>query len=693
MDRMSTTSSSSDLQNPLLATWSGEFELPPFAAIKAEHFRPAFDRALAEHRAEIDTIAQNGAEPSFENTIAALEKGGRELERVANVFFVLAGADTSDDIEAIEREVSPMLARHNNALYLNPALYSRIASLYGRRDTLGLSPEQVRVLERYHTRFVRAGAALEKPAQDRLAAINERLASLGTQFAQNVLADEKSFAMILEEGDLAGVPDFARAAARADAEERGQPGKYAITLARSSVESFLQFSSRRDLRERAFQAWIRRGENGGATDNRALIAEMVALRGERAKLLGFVTFSDYRLDDQMAKTPAAARKLLDEVWGRARTKAAGERDALQALIAQEGGNFALAPHDWRYYTEKLRKAKYDLDEAEIKLYFQLDKMIEAAFETAGRLFGLSFKPVDMPLYNPDARAWDVTDAQGRHVALFIGDYFARQSKHSGAWMTSLRDQERLSGDIRPIVLNVCNFSKPSAGEPALLSFDDARTLFHEFGHALHGMLSNVTYPLLSGTAVTNDFVELPSQLYEHWLEVPEILQRFARHFRTGEPMPKALLDRLLATLTFNQGFDTVEYTACALVDLDLHSLPDASGLDVSDFERKDLERIAMPAEIVMRHRLPHFQHLFSGGGYAAGYYSYMWSEVLDADAFAAFEEIGNAFDPATAKRLRDFVYSAGNLRDPSEAYTAFRGRLPTVDALLKKRGLADVPSA
>ena len=690
---MSSSSSSSDLPNPLLATWSGEFELPPFAKIKAEHFRPAFDRALAEHRAEIAAIAQNGAEPSFENTIAALEKGGRELERVANVFFVLAGADTSDEIEAIEREVSPLLARHSNALYLNPALYSRIAALYERRDALGLNPEQARVLERYHTRFVRAGAALEKPAQERLAAINERLASLGTQFGQNVLADEKSFAMILDEEDLAGLPDFARAAARAAAEERGQPDKYAITLARSSVESFLQFSSRRDLREKAFQAWIRRGENGGPTDNRVLIAEMVASRGERAKLLGFATFSDYRLDDQMAKTPAAARALLDEVWGRARAKAAGERDALQALVTQEGGNFALAPHDWRYYTEKLRKAKYDLDEAEIKPYFQLDKMIEAAFETAGRLFGLSFKPVNMPLYHPDARAWEVTDAQGRRVALFIGDYFARGSKHSGAWMTSLRDQERLSGDIRPIVLNVCNFSKPAAGETALLSFDDARTLFHEFGHALHGMLSNVTYPLLSGTAVPSDFVELPSQLYEHWLEVPEILQRYARHFRTGEPMPKALLDRLLATLTFNQGFDTVEYTACALVDLDLHSLADASGLDVSDFERKDLERIAMPAEIVMRHRLPHFQHLFSGGGYAAGYYSYLWSEVLDADAFAAFEETGNAFDPVVAKRLRDYVYSAGNLRDPSEAYTSFRGRLPTVDALLKKRGLADVPSA
>lgn len=683
-------SAAANSQNPLLDTWTGTFELPPFAAIKPENFQPAFDRALAAHRAEIDAIGANPAPPTFDNTIAALETGGRELDRVSNVFFVLAGADTSDAIEAIERDISPLLARHNNALYLNRALYARIADLYKRRTTLGLTAEQVRVLERYHTRFVRAGAALEQSAQQRLAAINERLASLGTRFGQNVLADEKSFAMLLEEGDLAGLPDFARAAARAAAEERSQPGKYAITLARSSVETFLQFSSRRDLREKVFQAWISRGENGGATDNRALIAEMVALRAERAKLLGFATFADYRLDDQMARTPAAARGLLDEVWGRARAKAGREREALQELIAEEGGNFALAPHDWRYYAEKLRKTRFDLDEAEIKPYFQLDRMIEAAFETARRLFGLTFSPVTVPLYHPDARAWNVMDAQGRHLALFIGDYFARSSKHSGAWMTSLRDQERLSGDIRPIVVNVCNFSKPAAGEPALLSFDDARTLFHEFGHALHGMLSNVTYPLLAGTAVPSDFVELPSQLYEHWLEVPGILREYARHCRTGEPMPQALLDRLLATRTFNQGFATVEYTACALVDLDLHSLPDAGALDVTKFERKDLERIAMPAEIVMRHRLPHFQHLFSGGGYAAGYYSYMWSEVLDADAFAAFEDTGNAFDPATAKRLRDYIYGAGNLRDPGEAYEAFRGRLPTVDALLKKRGLADV---
>jgi peptidyl-dipeptidase Dcp len=676
--------------NPLLKHWAGAFGLPPFAAIAPDQFRPAFDGALSRHRAEIDAIAADPAAPSFDNTVAALERSGRALDRVSNVFWVLAGADTSDEIEAIEREVSPLLARHSNALYLNRDLYGRIADLYARRGALGLAPEQARVLDRYHTRFVRAGAALDPKAQERLAAINERLASLGTRFGQNVLADEKGYALILEEGDLDGLPDFARAAARAAAEERGAPGKYAITLIRSSCEAFLQFSKRRDLREKIFQAWIKRGENGGATDNRAIIAEMVALRAERATLLGFDNFAAYRLDDQMAKTPEAARDLLEDVWTRARAKARAERDALQTMVADEGGNFALQPYDWRYYTEKRRKAAFDLDEAEIKPYFQLDKIVEAAFETARRLFGLTFTPVDVPLYHQDARAFEVTDASGRHVGLFIGDYFARPSKHSGAWMTSLRDQEKLQGEVRPIILNICNFSKPAAGEPALLSFDDARTLFHEFGHALHGLLSNVTYPLLAGTAVPSDFVELPSQLYEHWLEVPEILEKYARHAKTGEPMPKALLDKLLATRTFNQGFATVEYTSCALVDLDLHGLSDATGLDVSDFEQRDLAHIHMPTEIVMRHRLPHFQHLFSGGGYAAAYYSYMWSEVLDADAFEAFEQTGDAFDSETAKRLREFIYGAGNLRDPAEAYKAFRGRLPTIDALLKKRGLADV---
>ncbi len=685
---MTRPQSASDPENPLLTDWTGPFGLPPFAAVKPGHFRPAFDAALAEHRAEIDAIAADPAQPNFENTIAALERSGHALDRVSSLFFVLAGADTNDAIEAAEREVSPLLARHRNALYLNARLFARIADLHARRERLGLTPEQRRVLDRYHTRFVRAGAALDKPAQDRLAAINERLASLGTQFGQNVLADEKSYVLMLDEDDLAGLPDFVRDAARAAAEERGAPGKYAITLARSSCETFLQFSARRDLREKVFRAWIRRGENGGLSDNRAIVAETVALRAERARLLGFATFADYRLDDLMAKTPQAARKLLEEVWRRARAKAEAERDAMQQIIAAEGGNFALQPYDWRYYAEKRRKAEFDLDEAEIKPYLQLDKIIAAAFECARRLFGLRFAPVDVPLYHKDARAYAVTDAAGKDVGLFIGDYFARSSKYSGAWKTSLRDQEKLGGDIRPIIVNVCNFARPAAGEPALLSFDDARTLFHEFGHALHGLLSDVTYPLIAGTAVPSDFVELPSQLYEHWLEVPEILQQYARHYRNGAPMPKPLLDKLLATRTFNQGFATVEYTACALVDLDLHGLADTKGLDVTEFERRDLERIAMPAEIVMRHRLPHFQHLFSGSGYAAAYYSYMWSEVLDADAFAAFEETGDVFDPATARKLRDFIYGAGNLRDPAEAYKAFRGRLPTPEALLKKRGLA-----
>jgi peptidyl-dipeptidase Dcp len=675
--------------NPLLAEWPSAHGLPPFAGISPSQFRPAFDAALAAHKEEIDAVAADKAAPTFANTIEALERSGAALDKVSSLFFVLAGANTSDALEEVERDISPLLARHANEFYLNAPLFKRIDDLHRRRDTLGLTPEQMRVLERYHTRFVRAGAGLDKAAQGKLAAINERLATLGTQFGQNVLADEKSFALILDEADLSGLPDFAKANAKAAAEERGHPGKYAITLARSSVESFLQFSSRRDLREKMMTAWLARGENGGKTDNRAIVSELLKLRTERAQLSGFKSFADYRLDDQMAKTPQAARQLLDEVWGRARVRAGRERDELQKLIAQEGGNFALASHDWRYYAEKLRKARYDLDESEVKPYLALDNMIAAAFETASRLFGLKFKPVDVPLYHPDARAWQVTDKNGKDVALFIGDYFARTSKHSGAWMTSLRDQEKLRGNIRPIILNVCNFSKPAKGEPALLSFEDARTLFHEFGHALHGMLSDVTYPLLAGTAVPSDFVELPSQLYEHWLETPEILTSYAKHYKTGEPMPQALLDKVLKTRTFNQGFATVEYTACALVDLDLHSREKAEAADVIALERDSLARIDMPAEIAMRHRVPHFQHLFSGGGYAAGYYSYMWSEVLDADAFAAFKEAGDHFDPATAKKLRDYIYSAGNLRDPAEAYKAFRGRLPTVDALLKKRGLDD----
>lgn len=672
--------------NPFAAEWTTPFGLPPFEAITPDHYRPAFDAALAEQKAEIGAIAGQSSAPSFDNTIAAMERSGQLLKRVGSVFFNLSGAHTNEALQAIERDMAPILAKHRSAIFMNDDLYRRVAALYADRHALGLSAEQARVLDRYHTIFVRAGAQLAPAAKERLAAITERLATLGTQFAQNVLADEKAYSLVLDgEADLAGLPSFVREAAARTAEERGLAGRHVITLARSSIDPFLQFSSRRDLREQAFKAWASRGDTGGPTDNKSIIAEMVALRAERAKLLGFETFADFKLADTMAKTPAAVLSLLNEVWAPAVERARQERDDLQALAQERGDNLAIEPWDWRYYAEQVRKARHDLDEARIKPYFQLDRIIEAAFDTAQRLFGLNFREIpDAPRYHPDVRVWEVAGPDGAPVGTFMGDYFARPSKRSGAWMSAFRSQERLSGDIRPIIVNVMNFSK---GQPALLSFDDARTLFHEFGHALHGLLSNVTYPLLAGTSVSTDFVELPSQLYEHWLAQPEILRAYATHHETEEPIPDDLLGRLMGARNFNQGFATVEYLASAFVDIDLHRLTSAEGLDVSEFERRSLAAIGMPREIIMRHRTPHFAHVFSGDGYSSGYYSYLWSEVLDADAFNAFEEAGDIFDRETARKLRDFIYSAGNLRDPAEAYTAFRGRLPTPEALLVKRGL------
>jgi peptidyl-dipeptidase Dcp len=678
------------LQNPFFEEWTGAFGAPPFGRIAPAHFGPAFDRAFAAHDTEVAAIAADPAPPSFDNTIAALEVSGRLLGRVTDVFHALASAHTNPALLEIERAIAPSRARHWDGILHNAALFGRIDALYGARDRLGLMAEQLRVLERYHLDFKRAGAGLGADAKARLGAINERLATLGTTFSQNVLADEQAYALALEgEADLAGLPDYVRATARAAAQERGVAQGHVVTLSRSSVEPFLQYSARRDLREKAFRAWIARGDGGGATDNKAIIAEMVALRAERAALLGYQTFAHYRLDDAMAKTPAAVRGLLDRVWAPARARALTDRGDLAALAQAEGGNFELAAWDWRYYAEKLRKLKCDVDEASIKPYLQLDHIIEAAFYTAGKLFGLRFeRRTDIPVWHPDVWVWDVHGADGRHRGLFMGDYFARASKRSGAWMTTLRDQEKLAGDIRPLVVNVMNFSKAPGSEPTLLSFDDARTLFHEFGHALHGLLSDVTYPRISGTSVQTDFVELPSQLYEHWLERPEILRRFALHYRTGVPMPDDLMARLLAARTFNQGFATVEYVASALVDLELHMLAKPESFDVAAFEQTALARIGMPAEIVMRHRPTHFAHVFSGGGYASAYYSYMWSEVLDADAFAAFEEVQDIFHPPTAKRLHDHIYAAGGSRDPAALYQSFRGRLPTPDALLKRRGLS-----
>jgi peptidyl-dipeptidase Dcp len=578
------------------------------------------------------------------------------------------------------------------AIYQNRALFRRVDALMKKKDDLALSEEQARVLERYHRAFVKAGAALDAKAKKRLAAIAEEAATLGTRFSQNLLADEQDFLLVLEgEEDLAGLPEALRAAAAQMATERGHPGKHAITLSRSSVEPFLKFSARRDLREKAFKAWIKRGANGGATDNRGIVADILKLRAERAHLLGFRTPADSALEFSMAKTPANVKKLLADVWGPARARALEERAALQDAVLAEGGNFKLEAWDWRYYAEKVRKSRFDLDEAEIKPYLQLDSIIAAAFDVAGKLFGVTLtERSDLPVYHPEVRCFEVMK-DGRHVGLFLGDYYARPSKRSGAWMSGWRGQRKLGKDVRPIVVNVMNFAKGAPGEPTLLSVDDARTLFHEFGHALHGLLSDVTYPTVAGTSVERDFVELPSQLYEHWLERPEVLSRFGRHYRTGQPIPQSLLQRLKAARNFNQGFATVEYLAAAIVDIDLHVLEEPDGLDVDKFEKKALARIDMPPEIVMRHRIPHFQHIM--GGYAAGYYSYLWSEVMDADAFRAFEEAGDVFEPKIARRLYENIYSAGGRRDPAEAYVAFRGRLPATDALLEKRGLKGAAAA
>ncbi|MEH2529662.1 peptidyl-dipeptidase Dcp [Bradyrhizobium sp. AZCC 1588] len=681
-------------ENPLLRPWQTPFETPPFSEIQPEHFLPAFAQAFADHAAEIAAITHDPSVPDFANTITALERSGKLLAKVSAVFYDLVSAHSNPAILEIDTEVSLRMARHWNPIMMNAVMFGRIALLHENRATLGLSGEQMRLLERTYTNFYRAGAGLDEVAKKRRAEINERLAQLGTSFSHHLLGDEQDWFMELGDDDRDGLPEAFVAAAKAAAEERGMAGKAIVTLSRSSVEPFLKSSSRRDLREKVFKAFTARGDNGNANDNNATIVEILALREEAARIMGFPTYAAYRLEDSMAKTPEAVRSLLERVWKPAREQALADRDALQGLIAEEGGNFALAPWDWRYYAEKLRQRRADFDDAAIKPYLVLDHMIEAAFDCATRLFGITFSErKDIPVWHPDVRVWEVKDAAGKHKALFYGDYFARPSKRSGAWMTSLRDQQKLDVDVAPLIINVCNFAKGADGQPSLLSPDDARTLFHEFGHGLHGMLSNVTYPSLSGTSVFTDFVELPSQLYEHWQEQPQVLRQFAKHYQTGEPLPDDLLQRFLAARKFNQGFATVEFVSSALVDLEFHTQPAAASRDVAAFEKAELEKIGMPAEIALRHRPTQFGHIFSGDHYASGYYSYMWSEVMDADAFGAFEEAGDIFDPAVAKRLHDDIYSSGGSRDPEDAYIAFRGREPEADALLRRRGLLEATPA
>ncbi|MGV8987737.1 MAG: M3 family metallopeptidase [Cypionkella sp.] len=670
------------MSNPLLTEWETPFGLPPFGAIKDEDFAPAFETALTEARAKVAAIAEDAAEPTFENVIEALELSEEALSRVAGVFYNLVGADSTEAREVLQSEMAPKLSAYASEITNNRALFAKIEALWQGREALGLSPEQGRVLELYRRMFVRSGAQLEGPEAARLTAVKSRLAVLGTKFSQNVLADERAWFMPLDESDLVGLPEFVVSAARAAGEEKGSGGPV-VTLSRSIIVPFLQFSPRRDLRQTAYEAWGLRGANGGATDNRAIAAETLRLREERAKLLGYDSFAAYKLEPEMAKTPARVRDLLMRVWEPAKRTANADALVLEAMLHADGIAGPLEAWDWRYYSEKRRKAEHDLDEAVLKPYLSIEAMLGAMFDCATRLFGLEFKPLDVPLYHPDARAWEVS-RKGEHIAIFIGDYFARGSKRSGAWCSDIRGQRKLGGEQRPVVVNVCNFAK---GDPCLLSYDDARTLFHEFGHALHQMLSNVTYGFISGTSVARDFVELPSQLYEHWMEVPEVLEKHALHYQTGEPMPADMLKRLLAAGTYGQGFATVEFISSAMVDLAFHE--GAAPADPMQKQAEVLEGLGMPHAIRMRHATPHFSHVFSGDGYSSGYYSYMWSEVMDADAFAAFEEAGDPFDPETAAKLEKYILSAGGSEEAEVLYTKFRGKMPGVEPLLKGRGLLD----
>jgi peptidyl-dipeptidase Dcp len=676
-------------KNPLLQPWVGPYGgVPPLDRIRVEHFEPALLASMQENREEVDRIANDPSPPTFENTIVAQERAGRTLTRVSSIYGLWGGLMSTAEFQAVERRMAPKLAAFSDEITQNAALFRRIDAVYAA-DQSRLTPEQRRLAWLYHTTFVRAGARLDAAGKKRVAEINERLAGLFTTFSQNVLADETSLFLRLDrEADLAGLPQSLKDAAAAAAREKGHPGQWVITNTRSAMEPFLTFSTRRDLREQAWQLFANRGDNGGANDNNAIITEILALRAERAQLLGFATHAHWRLENTMARTPERALELMQGVWKPAIARVREEVADMQAIANAEGATLTIEPWDYRFYAEKVRKAKYDLDENEIKPYLQLDNLRDGMFWVAGELFGLSFTPVtDVPVYHPDVGAWRVTDrASGRHIGLWYFDPYARTGKRSGAWMDAYRAQEKFETPVTTIVSNNSNFVKGNPGEPVLVSWDDATTLFHEFGHAVHGLLATVEYPSLSGTAVARDYVEFPSQLLEHWLKTPEVLQRFALHHRTREPIPAQLVERIDRATTFNEGFATTEYLAAALVDMKYHLAGDRH-IDPDAFERETLAELGMPREIVMRHRSPHFLHIFSSDSYSAGYYSYLWSDVITADAYDAFTEGGGPYDRAVAQRLAHLL-ALGNTVDPADAYRAFRGRDPRVEALMRKRGFS-----
>lgn len=679
-----------DPNNPLLAEWTGPYGgIPPFDQVRIEHFKPALEAAMAQELSEVERIASNPQPATFENTVAALERTGRVTNRVGTVYGIWGGNMSTPEFQAVEREMAPRLAAYSDQITQNAALFRRIEAVYNSPQKAGWTPEQQRLAWRYYTNFVRAGAQLDAPKKARMSEINQRLAQLYTNFGQNVLKDENEQTVVIEsQAELAGLPQSLRDAAAAAAASRGMQGKWVITNTRSSTDPFLTYSDRRDLRERVWRMFVNRGD-AGATDNNATIGEILKLRAERANLLGYPTHAHWRLENAMAGTPEKAMELMEAVWTPAVARVRQEVADMQQVANAENAGITIEPWDYRYYMEKVRKARYDLDQNAVKPYLQLDRLREGMFWVAGELFGFDFTPVaNVPVFHPDVKVWEVKDrTTGRHVGVWYFDPYARSGKRSGAWMTAYRTQEKFDRPVTTIVSNNSNFVKGAEGEPVLISWDDARTLFHEFGHALHGLSSNVSYPSLSGTSVPRDYVEFPSQLLEHWLGTPQVLQRFAVHYQTGEPIPQELVNRIERAATFNQGFATVEYLASALVDMKLH-LAGSADVDPREFERRTLAELGMPREIVMRHRTPQFGHVFSSDGYSAGYYSYLWSDVITADAAEAFVEGGGFYSPEVARRLRENIFSVGNTIDPAEGYRRFRGRDPQVEALMRKRGFS-----
>jgi len=681
--------------NPLLAEWEGPYGgVPPFDKVQIALFKPALEAAMTENLGEIDKIAKDPAAPTFDNTIVALERAGHTLDRVGTLYNVWSSTMSSPEFQMVQREMAPRLAAFNDKINQNEALFKRVEAIYNWAQTPAgnkkLTAEQQRLVWLDYTNLVRSGAKLERPAKARLTKINQELASLFTKFSNNVLYEEDNqFITLKSEDELKGLPQSVRDAEAASAVTKKQLGTWVIINTRSSVEPFLTYSDRRDLREKVWRMFIMRGDNGDEHDNNATITQILQLRAERAKLLGYPTHSHWRLENAMAKTPERAMDLMMQVWKPAVARVHEEVADMQALADKEGAGIKIEPWDYRYYMERVRKVKYDLDQNEVKPYLQLDKLREAIHWVAGELFNFKFTPApNVPVAHADIRVWEVSDkTTGKHIGLWYFDPYARAGKRSGAWMNAYRSQERVNGEITTIVSNNANFVKGKPGEPLLISWDDATTMFHEFGHALHGLNSNVTYPSLSGTAVARDYVEFPSQLMEHWLSTPEVLQKFAVHYQTGKPIPQDLVNKIMRSKTFNQGFATVEYLAAAILDMKLHLAGDKK-IDPRSFEKEALAEIGMPHEIVLRHRLPQFLHVFSSDGYSAGYYSYLWADVLTADAYGAFVEAGGPYDKKVAERLRKTIFSVGNTIDPAEAYRNFRGRDPKVEALMKKRGFS-----